>query len=289
MRTTLRENETVIFETKKHWIILLRPFVFLIASVVLHYYFQNYRGSSIDVIISWLINPIKQYSIFLIPVFMLYFLYSFIERIYNLWAVTNYRVIDECGVFISYVKESPLDKINNITWSQSMAGTMLGYGSVSIQTAAEQGLTVFDFVSSPKTLTENIVSAQGLNQNGKDSKFLKDSSATSNNAETKICPYCAETIKSQAKLCRFCGKTVEDMPKTADKKIIQPAKIKDVDVEIQPTQTNMKPVIPKSMEVEPQADYPYGKSGEKSKDFNSQYKNEDIKESYNPRAFLKGA
>ena len=37
----------------------------------------------------------------------------------------NLRIIDEQGVFSISAKESPLEKINNVTYHQSLTGRML--------------------------------------------------------------------------------------------------------------------------------------------------------------------
>jgi len=90
-------------------------------------------------------------------------IYPMIEYIkwkFNLWAVTNMRVIDEEGFFTRYSKESPLDKINNVEYNQPILGRILGYGNVDIQTAAELGETKYSMIHHPKLLKDTITHAQ---------------------------------------------------------------------------------------------------------------------------------
>ena len=74
--------------------------------------------------------------------------------------MTNLRVIDEFGFFSHNSKESPLDKINNVTYKQTVWGRIFGYGNVQIQTAAEIGSTTYYMVERPKALKDMITQMQ---------------------------------------------------------------------------------------------------------------------------------
>lgn len=76
------------------------------------------------------------------------------------------RVIDESGFISRYSKESPLDKINNVEYDQSVWGRMFGYGDVEIQTAAEMGNTTYTMIHYPKLLKDTITHAQEEYKNG---------------------------------------------------------------------------------------------------------------------------
>lgn len=141
MRTSLKNNEHIILETRLHWLTLAIPFlVTVILSALLLVYLPNY----------WYIDF----------VFILYFLYKIYERRLNLWSVTNLRIIDEEGVFSRYSKESPLDKINNVSSHQSFMGSIFGFGDIEIQTGAEAGATIYRFVASPNKLRDAVTTAQ---------------------------------------------------------------------------------------------------------------------------------
>lgn len=141
MKTDLKSNEKVVLLTQQHWFVLVLP-VFLFLS-----------GSVIGILIG-------TYG-YLIPVAsLIYFVYRFYLRKNNLWAVTNLRIIDEYGVFSHNSKESPLDKINNVSYQQSLTGRIFGFGNVQIQTAAEMGATTYEFVQRPKKLKDTITQMQ---------------------------------------------------------------------------------------------------------------------------------
>ena len=99
--------------------------------------------------------------IFILPaVALLWLAYKLVERNHNIWVVTNLRIIDEEGLFNVSTKESPLDKINNVSYSASIMGRILGYGNVEIQTAAETGATVYYMVENPRKLKDTITQMQ---------------------------------------------------------------------------------------------------------------------------------
>jgi uncharacterized membrane protein YdbT with pleckstrin-like domain len=91
---------------------------------------------------------------------VVYAIIKILQRQCNIWAVTNLRVIDENGLLTHYAIESPLDKINNVSYSQSLWGRLLGYGNVMIQTAAGHGITTYTGVEKPQRLKDTITTMQ---------------------------------------------------------------------------------------------------------------------------------
>jgi uncharacterized membrane protein YdbT with pleckstrin-like domain len=143
MRSQLKKNEKLLVIIRRHWINLVLPIFAWIAVTV---FLFSFVPDNIALIIAL--------------VTALYPAYNYIEWKYNLWAVTNMRVIDEAGFFTRYSKESPLDKINNVEYDQSVWGRMLGYGDVEIQTAAEMGDSTNTMINDPKLLKDTITLAQ---------------------------------------------------------------------------------------------------------------------------------
>jgi uncharacterized membrane protein YdbT with pleckstrin-like domain len=142
MRTALKKDEKIHIIIRQHWIKLVLPIlVWLVLGILLIWAF-NSTGFWITLVLA------------LVP------LYMYLEWKHNLWAVTNLRVVDESGFFSRYSKESPLDKINNVEYDQTLWGRVFGYGDVDIQTAAEMGETTYKLIHHPKLLKDTITHAQ---------------------------------------------------------------------------------------------------------------------------------
>ena len=145
MRTNLKKDEKLLLITRQHWIKLALPVCAWLLLVILL------------LILKWFIFST---GFLIVLIAAIYPAYEYINWKYNLWAVTNIRVVDESGFFSRHSKESPLDKINNVEYAQSIWGRMLGYGDVDIQTAAEMGETTYNLIHAPKLLKDTITHAQ---------------------------------------------------------------------------------------------------------------------------------
>jgi uncharacterized membrane protein YdbT with pleckstrin-like domain len=144
MRTQLKKDEKLLIIIRQHWIKLVLPiFAWLLLATILLLLMTNYSIAFIIILVT-----------------AIYPLIEYINWKYNLWGVTNMRVVDESGFFTRYSKESPLDKINNVEYDQPLMGRIFGYGNVDIQTAAEMGETKYTLIHHPKLLKDTITHAQ---------------------------------------------------------------------------------------------------------------------------------
>lgn len=141
MRTDLKRDEKVVLVIRPHWFVLVLPVFLAIIGIIIGIQVDGYG--------------------YLLPVLLFYYLgRDIVKRNYTHWAVTNLRVIEEFGVFSQQSIESPLDKIINLTYSQSILGRKLGYGDVQFQTVSEIGATNFYTVEDPKELIDTITRMQ---------------------------------------------------------------------------------------------------------------------------------
>jgi len=90
----------------------------------------------------------------------LWALWKYADWRLDLWVVTTNRVIDESGVFTVKMVDSPLETIHNVTCEQTLFGRMLGFGKVTIQTAAAHGTVSLDGIAAPEALRDAIIDMQ---------------------------------------------------------------------------------------------------------------------------------
>jgi membrane protein YdbS with pleckstrin-like domain len=151
MRTPLQKGEKILLLTYSSWTSLIIPaflaLVIVVAGIFTVYHFQWVWG--------WLISLLG----------IAWWLLKYYTWRVNIWVVTNFRVIDEAGFLNHYAKESPLDKINNVSYDQTLTGRLFNFGHVEIQTAAEAGATDYYNVNHPRRLKDTITAAQAEYKN----------------------------------------------------------------------------------------------------------------------------
>ena len=150
MRTPLQKGEKILLITYSSWTVLIMPVLLALLGI----------AAAIIIVIKadtpwgWLAAVLG----------IGYYFIKYLNWKVNLWVVTNFRVIDENGLLSHYAKESPLDKINNVSYDQSIMGRLFNFGHVEIQTAAEVGATDYFNVQHPKRLKDTITAAQADHQ-----------------------------------------------------------------------------------------------------------------------------
>jgi len=73
------------------------------------------------------------------------------------WATTHLvlttdRLIYRTGMVAKYAREIPLERIDDVTYSQSLFGRLIGIGDLQVQSGGELGQVVFEKVRDPKAV-----------------------------------------------------------------------------------------------------------------------------------------
>lgn len=125
MKTELTTGETLLLSTHKSLrsfvfdFILLLVFGLMLTKVRIP---MEYVGAVIFLLAAYQILMIINYKIY----------------------ITSKRIITETGLFSQNLGETMIDKINHINSSKNFLGTILGYGTVVIETSANEKVVLED-------------------------------------------------------------------------------------------------------------------------------------------------
>jgi uncharacterized membrane protein YdbT with pleckstrin-like domain len=144
MRTPLQKGEKILLVTHSTGVTLLGPGLIAVLCLVASYFIGFTRNWGWVLAVAGLV----------------YFLAKYLTWSVNIWVVTSLRVIDEAGYLNHFAKESPLDKINNVSYDQQLWGRIFNFGHVEIQTAAQIGVTDYYMVNHPRRLKDAITQAR---------------------------------------------------------------------------------------------------------------------------------
>jgi len=147
----LGESEEIVAEFRPHWIFLGWPLVFALAAV----------GLTVGVVAASPGAPIGVlYGLgALMGVCLLWLAARYVRRTTTDLVVTTTRVVRSTGVLSRRNLEIRLDRINELSYHQSIGGRLIGSGEVLIEVSGETGIVVLDHVPRPAVI-QSLISAQ---------------------------------------------------------------------------------------------------------------------------------
>ena len=161
-RDLLADHEKVVFELRPHWVALI-PSVLWTAALGIALFlgyaaveaiFENDPETAKSVIgglvtVAWLLLAI-------VPALRWYFTY---------FLLTSDRLITRHGIIAKNSREIPLERINDVAFSQSMIERVLGAGDLLVESAGERGQTRIQNVRKPEQVQLMIYKESEENNN----------------------------------------------------------------------------------------------------------------------------
>lgn len=161
MPKNLLAGESMVLQPlRKHWIVLVKG-LWLPTVIGLVLLFIVYAAPTV---LSALLHISSQSvgDIRLVGTLIILLLWGFWATVvYLQWSsasltVTDQRVIVEYGVFTRDSKVIALDRVQDVSTTQSLLGRVLKYGLVEIDAAGVRGAETFDYCRSPELLRDQV-------------------------------------------------------------------------------------------------------------------------------------
>jgi uncharacterized membrane protein YdbT with pleckstrin-like domain len=127
----LSEDEQVVLETHPHWKTLVVPFLELLVVLAVAGFLlaQDWWPRWITVVIALLFGLV----LFGVP---------FLRWRTTLFVITNRRVVTRSGILTRTGRDVPLNRINDVTFSENLLERVLRCGTLVVESAGERGLVV---------------------------------------------------------------------------------------------------------------------------------------------------
>ena len=147
-KNLLADHEKLIFDLKPHWVAMLPALLWLLVGIglwVLGYQIADSQldepGVAQNVIAIVMLTLILYFSVF-----------PFLRWQFTRFVLTSDRLITRSGVIAKHSREIPLERINDVTFTQSVTERFLGAGDLLIESAGERGQSRISSVRKPEDI-----------------------------------------------------------------------------------------------------------------------------------------
>jgi uncharacterized membrane protein YdbT with pleckstrin-like domain len=143
----LSEDEELIYDLRPHWLTLVVP---VLLTVVV----------AVAVLAAWVVIPagdLQQPARLAVGLLGLAVLLATVVGRVARWATTHFvltteRLIFRSGLVAKFGREIPLERINDVTFSQSLFERLIGAGDLLVESAGEHGQSSFSNIRDPEAV-----------------------------------------------------------------------------------------------------------------------------------------
>jgi uncharacterized membrane protein YdbT with pleckstrin-like domain len=156
-RKLLNEDEEVVLDLHPHWWFLAKQTLALLAATVL----------GVLVLLNVDNGVVRLLAGLLILAAVGWWVLRYLDWRTTNFVVTTDRLIYRHGVLAKHGIEIPLERVNNVLFSQRLFERMLGAGDLVIESAGESGRQAFSDVRKPSAVQNEIYRQIEANENRK--------------------------------------------------------------------------------------------------------------------------
>jgi uncharacterized membrane protein YdbT with pleckstrin-like domain len=143
----LNDGEEIIVDLRPHWLFMFGPSAALIAALALGIWVAT-AGDPPD----WLTYPAAALAV----VALLYFLVRLAQWVTTDFVLTTDRLIYRKGIVSRTGREIPLERINDVSFNQSLFQRMLRAGDLLVESGGERGQSSFGHFADPQGIQNEI-------------------------------------------------------------------------------------------------------------------------------------
>jgi len=145
-RRLLADHEKMVLDLKPHWVAVVPAIAQALLILVAWFFAHKFAGDQLD-------EP-GTVQLIIAAIAFLLLIWRTVSPIVK-WATTHFvltsdRLITRSGVIAKQSKEIPLERINDVAFTQSILDRMLGAGDLLIESAGERGQNKITNVRKPE-------------------------------------------------------------------------------------------------------------------------------------------
>ena len=142
----LNEGEEVILDLRPHWAFLAGPVLALVASVALAIWVSQAVDSDVALF------P----ALALAVVALLFFLVRLAQWTTTDFVLTTDRLVYRKGVVSRQGREIPLERLNDVSYQQTLVQRLLGAGDLLVESGGERGQSQYGHFAHPQDIQNEI-------------------------------------------------------------------------------------------------------------------------------------